>query len=98
MRRPVDVKTVFLFLIRVLFRLSRAASVAILPSALFGEGGWPGFSIRISGAPSYAFCRAGLFRQSQQEPQLEPKNPALEKHQGRGTPNAKPQLRVNVLK
>jgi len=50
------------------------------------------------GAPSYAFCRAGLFRQSQQEPQLEPKNPALEKHQGRGTPNAKPQLRVNVLK
>src|SRR3984957_16653291 len=37
MRRPVSVKTVFLFLIRGFFSLSRAASVAVLPSALFGE-------------------------------------------------------------
>src|ERR1035437_8814797 len=37
MRRPVSVKPVFLFLIRRFCRLSRAATVAILPSALFGE-------------------------------------------------------------
>src|SRR5712672_4071343 len=37
MRRPVSVKSVFHFHIRGFFRLSRAASVAILPSALFCE-------------------------------------------------------------
>src|ERR1700730_14751466 len=38
MRRPVDVKGHFRFLLSVsLFRFSQAASVAILPSALFGE-------------------------------------------------------------
>ena len=38
MRRPVDVKTHFRFLLSVtLFSFSQAASVAILPSALFGE-------------------------------------------------------------
>jgi hypothetical protein len=38
MRRPVDVKAHFLFLLSVgLFLLSQAASVAILPSALFCE-------------------------------------------------------------
>ena len=38
MRRPVDVKARFLFLLSVsLFLFSRAASVAILPSALFCE-------------------------------------------------------------
>jgi hypothetical protein len=35
MRRPVSVKSVFLFLTRGFLRLSRAASVAILPSAPF---------------------------------------------------------------
>jgi hypothetical protein len=38
MRRPVDVKGQFLFLLSVsLFLFSQAASVAILPSALFCE-------------------------------------------------------------
>jgi hypothetical protein len=37
MRRPVSVKSVFLFPPRFFLRLSRAASVAILPSALFVE-------------------------------------------------------------
>jgi hypothetical protein len=38
MRRPVDVKAHFRFLLSVsLFPFSQAASVAILPSALFGE-------------------------------------------------------------
>ncbi len=38
MRRPVDVKAHFLFLLSVsLFLFSQAASVAILPSALFCE-------------------------------------------------------------
>jgi len=38
MRRPVDVKAHFRFLLSVsLFLFSQAASVAILPSALFGE-------------------------------------------------------------
>jgi hypothetical protein len=38
MRRPVDVKAHFLFLLSVsVFLFSQAASVAILPSALFGE-------------------------------------------------------------
>jgi hypothetical protein len=38
MRRPVDVKAHFCFLLSVsLFSFSEAASVAILPSALFGE-------------------------------------------------------------
>jgi hypothetical protein len=37
-RRPVDVKTHFRFLLSVtLFPFGRAGSVAILPSALFGE-------------------------------------------------------------
>jgi hypothetical protein len=37
MRRPVSVKSVFFVLPADFFRLSQAASVAILPSALFVE-------------------------------------------------------------
>ncbi len=38
MRRPIDVKAHFFFLLSVsLFPVSQAASVAILPSALFCE-------------------------------------------------------------
>jgi hypothetical protein len=43
----------FLFLIRDLFRLSRAASVAILPSALFGERLFRSVQV---GRPSFSRC------------------------------------------
>jgi len=51
MRRPVDVKADFLFLLSLnLFPFSQAAPVAILPSALFGEryslGAWWVFSLQ----------------------------------------------------
>jgi len=50
MRRPVDVKAHFHFLLSVsLFPFSRAASVAILPSALFFER----FSLGASWASSF---------------------------------------------
>src|ERR1700722_15502606 len=53
MRRPVSVKTVFLFLIRGFFSLSRAASVAILPSALFGERLFRSVQV---GRPQFSRC------------------------------------------
>src|SRR5258706_13987655 len=65
MRRPVSVKSVFHFHIRGFFRLSRAASVAILPSALFCERLFARCKLGVLNSAGAATCEstsAPLFR------------------------------------